>query len=177
MATDDPDIHLNIHSGVEICPVVLKARDCLRSVMREFKCCSQFKAIHKNCVVSTGFSLAFLGIENGADIYTIPDTEPRFPPPPPERKRTLAEKICDRDHFNQALSELHGPDDDEQLAGACCAHLDRGFCREMARLRDRFFERVEGNVKSHRKMLRSFFGCKKKQGDDSDSEDERTKKK
>jgi hypothetical protein len=175
MTADNPDVHLNIHSGVEICPVVLKARDSLRSVMREFKCCSQFKAIHKSCVVSTGFSLAFLGIEDGADVYTIPEPAAALPPPP-ACKRTLAEKISDRDTFDRVFTELHGPDYDEQFSGACFSHLDRSFCREMARLKDRFFERVEGNVKSHRKMLRSFFGCKKKQSDDSETEADSTKK-
>jgi hypothetical protein len=169
----DPDIHLNIHSGVEVCRVVLKSHDSLRSVMRQFKCCSQFRAIYKNSVVSTGFSLAFLGIENGADIYTIPEPKADLPAPPGR----FAQKACDRDTFDRMLSELHGPDCDEQFSGPGFAHVDRSFCHEMARLKDRFFERVEGNVRSHRKMLRNFFGHRKKQGDESESEDEQAKKK
>jgi hypothetical protein len=169
MIADDPDIHLNIHTGVEVHPVIIKARDSLRSVLRGFTSCSQLTAIHKNAVVSTGFSLAFLGIDDGADIYTIPESHPH-PPSTAEGKRTLAEKIYDRQTFDRMLSELHGPDHDQEFAGMCFGHMDQTFCHELARLKDRFFERIEGNVKSHRRMLRCFFGGKRKDADASEDE-------
>jgi hypothetical protein len=172
--TEDPEIHLTVHSGIESRHVSLRARDSLRSVMREFPNCSQFKAIHNNSVVGTGFSLAFLGIEDGAHIYTIPQPPPEPPSSKPEQ--IPIEKLCDRETFRRAFGELHGPDYDEELCRQCFSDCDTTICREVARLKDRFFDRVEGTIKAHRKMLRNFFGCTKKERESSDSEEKEKEK-
>jgi hypothetical protein len=45
----------------------------------------------------------------------------------------------------------------------------------MARLKDRFFERVEGTVKCHRQLLWNFF-CAKKGDQDEEGDQEAQKK-
>jgi hypothetical protein len=116
--------------------------------------------------VLTGFSLAFLGIEDGADIYTLPEDLHPMP------EQTHSEKVCDRECFFKVLGELHGPNCEDEFCGRCFSDCDRTLCHQVARIKDRFFEKVEGTVRSHRKMLRNFFRCKtKKDADSSDSSD------
>jgi hypothetical protein len=67
----------------------------------------------------------------------------------------------------------HGSDFDEEVFDARYGNAgDPQFRREAARLKDRFFERIEGTIRSHRKMLTHFFRCRKCLGDGKNKETE-----
>jgi hypothetical protein len=175
---ENPELQITIHSGTEIRPMTVHARDPLRSVLTQFPDCCQCKIIFEGHMLLTAFSFSFYRMENGAHLYTIPDMAAHAPPPP-KRTETIAEQLCDRESFCRAFKELHGADVDVDLVRKCYADCDAQFMRQMSRLKDRFFERVEGTVKSHRQLLKHFFCSKKKNESDSSDEekDESSKRK
>jgi hypothetical protein len=166
---ENPELQITIHSGTEIRPMTVHARDALRSVLTQFPDCSQCKIIYDGHMILTAFSFSFYGMENGAHLYTIPDMAVQAPPPP-KRTDTIAERICDKESFCRTFQELHGADVDADLVRKCYGNCDPQFMRQMSRLKDRFYDRVEGTVKSYRQLLKHFFSSTKK--DESDSSDE-----
>jgi hypothetical protein len=160
---EDSELEVTIHAPTEVRKIVVHGRDSLQSALANFPGCSQFKVIHDKYVLMGAFSFSFCGIENGAHLYAIPAViEPR---PPPKSE------TCDRESFCKMFTELHG----SECNGELCQKCDAQFVRQMSRLKDRFFERVEGTVKCHRQLLRHFFCSKKKESESEEEEDPKKK--
>jgi hypothetical protein len=182
----DAELDVFLHSAAEILSVRVRATESVRSLLSHLPP-GDYVLTFNGCILSTSFSFAFYGIQSGSHIYSMPFEPPCRHPPVPLRRPPPCERLCDRESFARVLCELHGADYDEDLCDRLWSHWDKPLAKEVARLRDRFFERVEGTVKCHRKMIRQFFGFpqndedeKKKQRDkdkDKDKKEDKKKKK
>jgi hypothetical protein len=162
---DNPEIQVTIHSGAIVRTVVVSSRDSMHIALTDFPDCSHLRVIHDHSLLFTSFSWAFHGIESGAHIYTVPERVEVHPPPsPPKREGAHA---CSFDGFRRLFAEIHGTEYDRDLCSRCYALSHDKIGRQISRLRDRLFERVEGTVRVHRKMIRQFFSPKKRESDDS----------
>jgi hypothetical protein len=165
---DNPEIQVTIHSGTIVRTVVVRARDPVQMALTDFSGCSHLKVIHEQSLLLTGFSWAFYGVESGANIYTVPEIKGASPlPDPPKREEDHA---CTIDGFRRLFAEIHGTEYDPELCSRCYALSHAKLGRQISRLKDRLFERVEGTVRTHRKMIRQFFCSKKPESDDSGDE-------
>jgi hypothetical protein len=167
----DAEFDVFLHSVAEILSVRVRATEPVRSLFSHLSA-GEYVLTFNGCVLSTSFSFAFYGIQSGSHIYSMPfEARPCRKELAPEHKPPPCERLCDRESVARLLCELHGADHDEDLCDKLWSHWDRPLAREVARLRDRFFERVEGTVKCHRKMIRQFFGLPQ------DEDEERKRKK
>jgi hypothetical protein len=141
--------------------------------LASFPGCSQCKVVHEQRILFSAFSWAFCGIEDGADVYTIPEMSTGICPPPPPQPKTV-----EKAEFARAIAEVHGDGFDEQLCAQICEHCDGAqLARQLSRLKDKFFDRVEGSVKTHRRMLRNFFLAKQKESEEEEKDVKSKKRK
>jgi hypothetical protein len=126
---------------------------------------SQYLIIFANQVVMPAFTFAFYHVRNGDEIALIQTTKyPSTPPPPPrkphfQRFPTLSEL---RERANE-LSQLFGyRNDGESMQRALDELTDPDVATESARLRDQSFNRIEGNLTYHRRLVRRFLSMKER---------------
>jgi hypothetical protein len=178
----DAELEVFLHSAAEVLSVRVRATECVRSLFSRLPP-GEHVLTFNGCVLSTAFSFAFYGIQSGSHIYSMPFEPPCRHPPAPDHRPQPCEHLCDRESVARLLHELHGAGYDEDLCDRLWSHWDRPLAKEVARLRDRFFERVEGTVKCHRKMIKQFFGFPRDDDDeqkkqtDKDKRDDKKKKK
>lgn len=122
--------------------------------------------LHNGKILSGAFSFAFYNISDGDHIDVVePQIEQR------NRDKTQKRRLFDFERYRQLYTRIRGDNDDpEQIHESFKSFIDPIFGREVAKIRDRFFERIEGTMRSHRQLLAKFFKRKK----DKKSEDEKS---
>jgi hypothetical protein len=171
----DPDMEVHVHVASKVLSLRVRRTDSVLSILSQLNGFADCQLVHNDTIICAGFSFGFLGIGNGAHLYTIPNAKPdqKIEPMRPSQIHSACKKLCDREHFTKLFAELQGPDFDPEFAQRLYECPSSGFVREMAKLRDRFFDRLEGTVKYHRKFVSQWFRCS---DPDSSEEDEKAKK-
>ena len=124
--------------------------------------------LHNGKILSGAFSFAFYNISDGDHIDVI---EPQIKQQNRDKKQKC--RLFDFERYRQLYTKTRGENDDqEQIHESFKSFIDPIFAREVAKIRDRFFERIEGTIRSHRQLLTKFFKRKKdKKSEDENSDD------
>lgn len=151
-------------------PLSVRILDSIRSILSKLAADAKAKIVYNNSVLSTAFSFAFYGIDDGSHIKVYPTPNEKEP------KKSLVKRppVFDRDGYRRMYEKVHGKNyDEEQFVNSYRSFVNPELAREAAKLRDLFFERVEGTIKSHRRLIKNFFGVK----ESDDEKDEQKKEK
>jgi hypothetical protein len=169
----DPELEVHVHVASEILTVRVRRMDSVLSILPQLNGYADCTLVHNGTILCAGFSFGFLGIENGAHLYTMPKPKQNPRPMCPSQIHSACKKMCDREHFTKLFAELQGPDYDPEFARRLYDAPSSWFVREMAKFKDRFFDRLEGTVKCHRRFVSQWFRCSEP---DSSEDEEKTKK-
>jgi hypothetical protein len=96
----------------------------------------------------------------------------------PSQIHSACKKICNCEHFARLSAALQGPDYDPEFARRLYECSSLWSVREMAKFKDRFFDRLDGTVKCHRKFVTQWFrGTDPESSEDSEKEKKDNKRK
>jgi hypothetical protein len=156
----DPDleIEVNVHISSKVLPLRVRQVDSVATILSKLGAPRDCTLVHDSLILCPGFSFAFLGITDGAHVYSMPKEGPRPPAAAPQPDPGAPARICKREQLTKLFSELQGPDYDRELCDAAWGSRSPWILSEAAKIKDRFFDRVEGSVRCHRKLLRELFG-------------------
>jgi hypothetical protein len=160
----DPDakIEILVHTGGEVLPIVVSLMDSIWSVLNKAAVISPSVLVYNETVLSNAFSCAFYGIKDGSHLYTVPITP--APPVP-----TTEADLFQNKEFNKMVENLAAEDGKDPFSRSR-TFSDFDTRREFARLRDMFWERLEGTISCHRRMIQKWFSRKEKEkSDDEDA--------
>ena len=142
--------------GSDTFPMVVGSLDAVMSIVKKEWESPNLIIVYNNSILSGAFSFAFYNIEDGATLDV--------------REHVVRKKQRKQKHFlfnwARCKSQVDDENDqDEKSSSAFKNLLEPSLAREVARIRDRFFQRVEGTIKSHRSLL-SHFSRKQKEEED-----------
>ena len=145
-------ISIRVRRGSDTFPMVVGSLDAVMSIVKKEWESPNLIIVYNNSILSGAFSFAFYNIEDGSTLDV--------------REHVARKKQRKQKHFlfNWARCKSQ-VDEDEQSSCAFKNLLEPSLAREVARIRDRFFQRVEGTIKSHRSLL-SHFSRKQKEEED-----------
>ncbi|OHT02083.1 hypothetical protein TRFO_07267 [Tritrichomonas foetus] len=155
---ENKEISIILHyDGVET-PIKVKALDSISSVLNNYPENRPSYFLHKNNVLMGAFTFAFYGITDNAHIYVVTSPAKESPPLQSEPKKIPIKNLPDKEMFKKIIQKLRLEDDeDEPFETVYKRYIDPRFARETAKMKDRFFQRVEGTIKCHRKLIKHFF--------------------
>lgn len=166
-SAEDKVLNLNLHFGTKEIPAKVGMYDSIKALDPILP--APCKIIYNSVVLSPAFSFSFYEIKNGSHLMLIPyqpeKKKKQIVYNQKEDNRLIANLMkVDREKCRMVFRKVHGADyDEEQFEQSYRAFLDPGLSKEAALIKDRFFTRVEGTIKAHRKLLRQFFQIKKKE--------------
>ena len=142
--------------GSDTFPMVVGSLDAVMSIVKKEWESPNLIIVYNNSILSGAFSFAFYNIEDGSTLDV--------------REHVVRKKQRKQKHFlfnwARCKSQVDDENDqDEKSSSAFKNLLEPSLAREVARIRDRFFQRVEGTIKSHRSLL-SHFSRKQKEEED-----------
>lgn len=176
------EIQIILHKGDDIIPFRVGTLDAIRTIINKISFDTPPLFIYKNSVLLNALSFAFYGITEGSHIYTVPISQNKDGPPlttdsasprnnsndnslfrnlrtpsfplPQIKKDFNAE----REKFKKIFKKIHNDsaEEEESLDLVFKTYSDPNFARESAKIKDRFFQRVEGTIKCHRRLLKHF---------------------
>ena len=121
----------------------------------------QHSILLNNCeVLSPSFSFKFYKIKNGDELQIIPNKTCLSPKIEETRKRRNS-SYCPslsfvHEHTHQLFQLFGQRPDQESLQQAVEELADPKTASESARLRDQYYNKIEGSVSSHRRLLKRF---------------------
>jgi hypothetical protein len=108
-------------------------------------------------VISPAFSFGFYGIHDGDEIVVLDGRAPQGPDVTPGRPAFEFPTLCQLRQHSSELTRVFGyPPGMESLQRAMEELADPELASEAAKLRDRYFSRIEGSAASHRRLLLRF---------------------
>lgn len=172
------EIQIILHKGDELIPFRVGPLDTIRTIVNKITFDTPTLFIYKNSVLLNALSFAFYGITEGSHIYTVPisqnNNESSLPfgsispnnnnlfktirtssfPLPQIKKDFTAEK----EKFKKMFSKIHkdSGEEEDSFDLSFKTYSDPLFARESAKIKDRFYQRVEGTIKCHRRLLKHF---------------------
>lgn len=162
MSGEGNEFCVHVHSGCNVCNAVVHPLDCLKDLINQ---CPDLPnnsiLIHNNVVLSAAFSFAFYGITEGAHIFAmkVENKLNQIHNQVKERIKLKAEPLIqkmDKEEFRKIFIKARGMADDEIISQSYNSIFNPIVAQEAARIKDRFFERVEGTLKCHRKLISNF---------------------
>ena len=149
-------ISIRVRRGSDTFPMVVGSLDAVMSIVKKEWESPNLIIVYNNSILSGAFSFAFYNIEDGSTLDV--------------REHVVRKKQRKQKHFlfnwARCKSQVDDENDqDEKSSSAFKNLLEPSLAREVARIRDRFFQRVEGTIKSHRSLL-SHFSRKQKEEED-----------
>lgn len=176
------DIQIILHKGDELIPFHVGVLDSIRTIINKISFDGPTLFLYKNSVLMTALSFAFYGITDGSHIYTVPISQNRAGSPLPIGSVTPNDNsnnnnilgtlrtssfplpqikkdfTSEKEKFKKIFKKIHkdSNDDDESFDLSFKTYSDPLFARESAKIKDRFFQRVEGTIKCHRRLLKHF---------------------
>lgn len=197
------EIQIFIHKEEELIPFRVNSLDTIRTIMNKVSFNSPTLFLYKNTVLLNALSFAFYGITDGSHIYTTPASPKgngsNLPvgsvssAPTPNnhlfnnlrassfpfsqiKKDFNAEKEKFKKIFKKKINQ-NSADEEESFDLSFKTYYDPLFARESAKIKDRFFQRVEGTIKCHRRLLKNFiqsngncFNCIEQKTKDKDKD-------
>lgn len=152
----EEEITLFVHDNVDhIQKVVVRSSETVESLGKIANTQGKFLCFFNGSLLLGSFSFKFYNLTNGDHIYIIP-----FGPCLPGEKCPFICSIFEN-LFKCKKKEKEKPE--------CKCRIDN-FVRETAKLKDQFFQKVEGTVVCHRKILSRFIQLIDKDKNKSDDE-------
>lgn len=159
-SSGDKVIKIYLHYGTKEIPTTVGIYDSIKVLDPILPAPCQI--IYDSVILSPAFSFSFYDIKNESHLMLIPYH-------PTKKKKQIVynqkedNKLAnlikvDREKCLKIFKKIHGTNyDEEQFEQSYKTFLDPGLSKEAAMLKDRFFTRVEGTIKAHRKLLKQFF--------------------
>lgn len=157
MTEEGVEFCVHVHSGCNACDVLVHPFDCLKKLMT---LCPDLPnnsiLIHNNVVLSAAFSFAFYGISEGAHIFAFNADNKlyQFRERIKIKVQPLIQKM-DKEEFRKIFIKARGITDEELISQSYNSIFNPIVAQEAAKIKDRFFERVEGTLKYHRKLIKN----------------------
>ncbi|OHT09118.1 hypothetical protein TRFO_22120 [Tritrichomonas foetus] len=152
-------------------PLTVRALDSISSLFSNLAACSKSRFFYGDKFLQTAFTFAFYGISEGDHIYSVKEapSEPQNPQISHlEKFINFKKKIfnfcprknlsqADMERFRKQFEKIHGRSYEEELFEQnYLSYVDPEIALETAKLKDKFYSRIEGTIKCHRKLVKSF---------------------
>lgn len=146
-------------SNNEIVPVEVIDTDAINSVLDFLPNGNRvkYRILHNSVVLAPAFSFAYHGIDDGdvLDVVKIPDIDRRWKPYC--RRRSYCPTIRQVHDHSMELLRLYGHQPDLEMMQRAVEELsDPELTTLAAKFRDNYFNKIESNTSSYRKLLLRF---------------------
>ena len=150
-------IQVILHKNGKEFPVLVNLFDPVSILSTQFQSKNPLILMFKNMTLLSAFTFAFYGITDGSHIFLIEHKTDKPNPRPKDVNREIAKNIIGREEFKKIFRRMRSSgDEEESFETSYKTYVDANFAREAAKIKDRFFQRVEGTIKCHRKLIKHY---------------------
>lgn len=158
------EIGIILHNNGEQSIFKVRSLDSISSIFKKFpetQPISFSKLIYNNIILSYAFSFAFYGINEGSHIYAITNTQTMQDDSQPRGiKQDIrnASPSVNKEQLRSVFMKKYGSYFNvEEFECNYKSFQNSSFASEIAKLKDRFYLKIEGTIKCHRRFIKNFF--------------------
>lgn len=168
MQNQNEEFNIIVHNDGKETRFKVKSLDSIRSLINKLDIDNPLKIsklIYKKLILCYAFSFAFYGIGEGSHIYAYTQqTEPH------ETENSKTSQLNNRflpllnkEQFKKAFERKYGNEyDQDEYENNYQIYKDQSLALEVGKLKDQFYQKIEGTLKCHRKFINEYFQNKEK---------------